>query len=66
MVTLELTEEKVVLLKPIVTEEPKKPVLSVATAAPQWNAEGTVWRLQAEHLNWKRATKIFKIINTNK
>jgi len=66
MVTLQLTEEQVVLLKPIVTEEPKKPVLFVATAAPQWNGEGTVWRLQAEHLDWKRATKIFKIINTNK
>jgi hypothetical protein len=61
MVTLPLTQEQITLLKPIVTEKPKKPVLFVATAAPHGNGD---WRLQVERLEWKQANRVLKIINT--
>jgi hypothetical protein len=63
MVTLQLTPQQIALPKPIVTEEPKKPVLFVATAAPHWNGD---WKLQVERMKWKSANKILKIINNAK
>jgi hypothetical protein len=63
MIELQLTPEQIKQLRPIVTEEPKNPILFVATAAPRWNGADTVWRFQVEQLDWRHANKILKIIN---
>ena len=54
MVTLPLTPQQIALLKPIVTAELKKPLRCHGCTTLEWRRDGM------------RATKILKIINSNK
>jgi hypothetical protein len=64
-IELTLTQAQAEILAPIVaTEPPRRPVLFLSSAAPDWDREkgDVVWRWQVVRLDWRRAAKVLKII----
>ena len=64
-VELELSPQQVTILEPVIRVEPRRPVLFISTAAPQWNREkgNVTWRWQVRVLSWELATRVLKIID---
>jgi hypothetical protein len=65
-VQLVLTDEQAETLAPLVaTELPRRPVLFLSSAAPNWDGDkgDVVWRWQVCRLDWRRAQRVLKILD---